>query len=125
MAQATTAKKPQDHKPKAEKPKAEPVEITLGTGDAERTVPGKRVTIGGITIEVPDEALDDFEVLDALARLQDNHDGSAVPTIFRRLLGDDARRVLGELRDPVTGRVPVERATVFTMGIFEALAPNS
>lgn len=114
--------KPEDHKQKTVKP--EVVTITLGEGDAAREVPGKRVTVDGVTVDVPDEALDDFETLDDIRAVQDQKDASRLPSLLRRIVGDDYRKVIEQLRDPVTGRVTVERGSQFVLGLFEAVAPN-
>lgn len=101
-----TAKKPQDHQPKAEAPK------------------DKTITVGGQDWTVAAEALDDFELLDDLGRLEDG-DAARLPRVMRRLLGDDYKRALDHLRDPDTGRVPIERAAEFITEIMQGLDPNS
>ncbi|WP_119697044.1 hypothetical protein [Microbacterium halotolerans] len=122
MATPAAAKKPQDRKPKA----PEKVEITLGEGDDKRVVPGHRVTVEGITLEVPDEAMDDFEILDDFRTARAEEDPTAFPSILRRLVGEtEYRRVIAELRDPATGRVTISRGIDFVNGIFGALNPNS
>ncbi|MTE24827.1 hypothetical protein GJQ66_11495 [Microbacterium sp. ZXX196] len=113
----TAKKRPQDHKPKA----PEKVEITIG----DRTVPGKKVVVDGIEVRVPDEALDDFELLDDIRGFQDAQDASRLPSLVRRLVGAEWKTVMDGLRDKETGRVGVERASTFVMDLFEALAPNS
>lgn len=129
------AKTPQDHKPEASKPKVEKVDIELpdGTDDngdpQTRTVPGRRVTmpvaIGGtIDVEVPDEALDDFEVLDDIRAVQDDNDASRLPSLLRRLVGDQYRDVLKALKG-TNGRVTTEAGSTFVMDLFAALSPNS
>lgn len=110
-------KKPADHKPKVEK-----VEITVGEGDDARTIPARRVVVRGITVTVPDEALDDFELLDELAQLEDQK-ATRLPSVARRLFGDDYRSILDELRGP-NGRVPIEAASTFIADVFGALNPN-
>jgi hypothetical protein len=90
-----------------------------------RVVPGREGTVHGITVQVADEALDDFELLDDLRSAQDDEDGTRLPSILRRLVGDDYRRVLNELRDPKTRRVSVEAGGRFVWDLFRALNPNS
>ncbi|WP_336630001.1 MULTISPECIES: hypothetical protein [unclassified Microbacterium] len=116
-------KAPQDRQPKAEKPKVDTVEITIGDGDAKRTVKARRVAIRGIVVTVPEENLDDFEVLDDMRALQDNQDPSRMPSLLRRLIGDDFRRVLDALRGE-NGRVSVEDGTKFVWDLIQALNPN-
>lgn len=136
------AKTPQDHKEAAFEPKAEKIDIELPDFDDDgqplvddngkpvtRTVPGRRVTMQvtvgrTIDVEVPDEALDDFEVLDDIRAVQDDNDASRLPALLRRLVGDQYREVLKTLRAP-NGRVPVDAGVSFVMGLFGALSPNS
>ena len=108
-------KKPQDRKPKTETAKAVKVDG------------GWEVTHQGITISVPLEALDDFELLDDLAELQRDPKRAAVrvPSMLRRLAGDDGYRAVTDgLRDASTGRVTASEAVRFTFEVFGALNPN-
>lgn len=115
---------PQDRQPKTEKPKVDTVEVTLGDGDAKRTVKARRVAIRGIVVTVPEENLDDFEVLDDMRALNDNQDPSRMPALLRRLVGDDFRRVLDALRGE-NGRVSVEDGSNYVLELIQALNPNS
>ena len=100
------ASKPQDRKPKVE------------------TVDGvSTVTIQGITVKVDKDALDDFELLDDLAQMQDG-DGARIASIARRLFGDDFKAVMDGLRGE-NGRVSVEATSEFIGELLAALAPNS
>ena len=123
-----TPKKPQDHQPKKQKPVDVEIEIADPTPDEPervRTVPGKQVTVDGIDVRVPDEALDDFELLDDIRGVQDSDDVSRMPSLLRRLVGADYRRILDEMRDKTTGRVPAAKATEFVFEVFQALNPSS
>ncbi|WP_336642052.1 hypothetical protein [Microbacterium sp. USHLN272] len=123
-----TPKKPQDHQQKKQKPVDVEIEIADPTADEPeriRKVPGKQVTVDGIEVRVPDEALDDFEVLDDIRGVQDTNDVSRMPSLLRRLVGDDYRRILDELRDESTGRVGAAKASEFVFAVFEALNPSS
>lgn len=110
-------KKPADHKPKVEK-----VHVTLGEGDEAREVPARRVVVRGITVTIPDEALDDFELLDELSQLEEKK-ATRLPSVARRLFGDDYRMVLDGLRGS-NGRVSLEDASKFIADVFGALNPN-
>ena len=123
---SAAAKAPQDHKAKAEKPKVDTVEIDVDNGDGTtRKAKARRVQLRGIVVTVPDEALDDFEVLDDIRAVQDEEDASRLPSLLRRLVGnDDYRRVMDALRGP-TGRVSVEDGSTFVLELFGALRPNS
>lgn len=104
MRMATT--KPQDRKPKVD------------------TVNGvSTVTIKGITVNVDKDALDDFELLDDLAKMQDGH-GARLASVAHRLFGDDFKTVMDGLRGE-NGRVSVEVASEFISELLAALAPNS
>ncbi|WP_104137232.1 hypothetical protein [Cryobacterium sp. Y62] len=102
-------KKPQDHKPP--KPKVEKFDW------------GKKVTLHGITVSVLDEALDDWELLDDLGRAEDG-DAGRIPSLFRRLLGDDTQKALDHFRGE-TGRIRVEPVVEFIRDLFKAIDPNS
>lgn len=129
---------PQDHQPKTEKPKVENVDIEVPELDETgkpafdddgnpktRTVPARRVSVEGIEVTVPEEALDDFELLDDIRAASDEQDASRLPSLLRRLVGQDYKRILSELRDPVTGRVAASAGTKFVWDVFGALNPNS
>lgn len=104
------AKKPQDHKPP--KPSAEKVDG------------GQNVTVDGLTVFIAQEAMDDFELLDDLGRLDDG-DGTRMPSVLRRLLTDEDReKVLEHLRGK-NGRVSIEAGGTFIQNIFEVVNPNS
>lgn len=123
------AKAPQDRQPKTVKPKVEKTEVTLGEGDDARTVPARRVTMPvapakDITVIIADEALDDFEVLDDIRAVQDANDASRLPSLLRRLVGDQYRTVLDQLRGP-NGRVTTSDGAQFVLDLFQALNPNS
>lgn len=100
---STVAKKPQDRKPKK---------------DAVR-----EVTLRGVTFEVDPEVLDDFDVLDALDQIQEGN-GLRIAGLLRKLTGDKFNDMRAALRDPETGRIPVETAGEFMGELFEAIAPN-
>jgi hypothetical protein len=117
---------PADHKAKAPaKPAVEQVEVELTNEDgSKRRIPARRVSLRGIVVTVPEEALDDFEVLDDIRAGQDSQDASRLPALLRRLVGDsDYRRVIDGLRGP-NGRVSIEDGTTFVLDLFQALNPS-
>lgn len=129
MAEAKKdVKQPEDHKPKVDKPKVEKVDVEVieGEGDDQkkRLVPARRVTVQGLSVTVTDEAVDDFEFLDDLRALNDTNDPSRMPSMLRRMVGDDYRRVMESLRDPKTGRVSIEAGSTFVLALIEALNPS-
>ena len=101
---ATT--KPADRKPKVE------------------TVDGvSKVTIKDITVSVDKDALDDFELLDDLAKIQDG-DGARIASVAHRLFGDEFKTVMDGLRGE-NGRVSVEAASEFISELLAAISPNA
>lgn len=99
-----TAKKPQDRKPKDD-----------GT---------MTVTVRGVELTVDREAFDDFELLDDLNALE-NGSPQRLPSVLRRLVGDQWGKVMDGLRDKDTGRVSAEAGAGFVGELMEALNPNS
>lgn len=102
------AKKPEDHKSKAED--AVPEELT--------------VTVRGLELKVMSDALDDFELLDDLNELEQNDNPGRLPSILRRLVGDQWKKVIEHLRGE-NGRVSVEDGSEFIGEVLEALNPSS
>jgi len=108
---------PQDHKPKADKP-AKPV--------VKQVEDGKEITHRGFTVTVDDDALNDFELLGDMRRMDDTKDPSFFPQMLRRLLGEDGfRAAMDGLRNPDTGRVSASEGVQYVEDVFEAIAPNS
>lgn len=100
-------KKPQDRRAKIDK-------------DGSRTV-----TVRGLTVTVPLEVMDDFELLDDLNAM-DNDEPQALPSILRRVLGKEHfKEAMRILRDPATGRVSITDGAEFVGELFKALDPNS
>ena len=107
-------KQPQDHQQKKEKATVEKVDG------------GKLVTLRGVTVTVLDEALDDFELLEDLARIQnDERQRGLLPSVLRRIVGDDGyKTVMDGLRGD-NGRVSVQSGVTWINDLFVALNPNS
>jgi len=114
---------PQDHKVKVEK-----IEVDLPDGVDDdgkpktRKAPALRTVVRGITVTVPEEALDDFELADEMARIDDGQ-GHRFAPVARRLFGDDYKRIMDELRGE-NGRVGLEAAITFINETLVALNPN-
>lgn len=102
----TDAKKPAPKKPQDRKPKK-----------------SETATVDGITVSVTAESLDDFELLDDFSQMQ-NGNSARVTSAFKRMFGDDAPRILDELREE-SGRVRLTTASKFMMSVMKELAPNS
>src|SRR5699024_336936 len=82
-------------------------------------------TVRGRDWQIPAEAVDDFELLDAFAQLRQTDDVSLVPFILRRLLDEQWRDAMNLLRNKNTGRVSLEDGMEFTQELMGALNPNS
>lgn len=112
-------KRPEDHKP----PKAAK---TADAPTVEKVEGGRAVTYRGFTVTVPDEALDDFELLGDLREMQDTADATVLPSLLRRLIGAEGyKTAMNGLRDPETGRVSALDGAEYVQLVFGALAPNS
>lgn len=102
------AKKPADRKPKQDD----------GDGPIE-------VTVRGTVIQVPRDVLDDFELLDDLNEIDQKQNAARMPSLLRRLVGDQWKAVMELARDPETGRVPITEGAKLAQEIMEGLNPNS
>lgn len=97
------AKKPADRKPKAGEPRT--------------------VRVRDISLVVDPDRMDDFELMDDMARLESGEPQRA-PSVLRRLLGDEQyAQAMNALRDDA-GKVRMEAAMELFKEIFEAF-PNS
>lgn len=101
------AKKPTDRKPKAEKA---PEKI-------------KR-TVNGIDVSIDAEALDDFELMDDIARIEEG-DITRATAVLRRLLSDDDRRALLDSCRNDAGKITIEAGVNALQALLEAENPNS
>lgn len=86
--------------------------------------------VRGANWHVPIEALDDFELVDDLNRIDDGGDATRMPAVLRRLLPDvddvsQWRAAMDAIRDKDTGRVSVKDGAAFVGELLEALNPNS
>lgn len=89
------------------------------------------ITHLGVKLVIEAAALDDFELLRDLARMQDeavseNDRMSMIPNVFTRFFGErQAATVLNVLRDPSTKRVKMADASKFFFEVVRALNPES
>lgn len=80
----------------------------------------KITTKSGFTCDLPENAADNMELVDALAEMQGDSDILAVSRVLRLLVGDDIRKALYDhLR--VDGRVPLAAVQTEITDIFSAL----
>lgn len=105
----STVKKPQDRKPK--KPSKKKIEG------------GWEVTVDGITVVILEEALDDWELVEAV-RDSERGQGARAIDVAERLFGDEYRDVLEKFRGD-NGRVSVQRFLKFIQEVFTLLSQNS
>lgn len=92
----------------------------------ERLDGARAVTVSGVRVVVPDDAIDDFELLEDMAQMgRDEKKAAAFPAVLRRLVGDDGfTAVMDGLRGP-NGRVKVADGMGFIRDLLAALNPNS
>ena len=113
------AKVPEDHKSKSE-PVKHPAPVTK---DVEA---GKEVTYRGVTVLIPDDALNDFELLGDIRAMQDADDPSYFPSLTRRLVGNEGYREVMDAIRSENGRVLIEDGIDWVQTVFEAIhAGNS
>jgi hypothetical protein len=112
---ATAPKPPTDRLSKVVKPKVETVEG------------GRKVTLRGFDVTVPDEAIDDFELVEELGRIQfgEQSEQGRLPSILRRLVGDDGYKTVMDGLRAANGRVPVKDGFEYIQELLGALNPNS
>ncbi len=80
------------------------------------TAKKRKLTVRGITVSVSPDLMDDIEMVDDFAAVQDG-DVFAVPRLLRRMFGDEYQRVKAALADPDG----VTRASEFTSFMAEVL----
>lgn len=123
-------KQPEDRKPKAEDAEQTEEQRVAERAEAATVVHedgSTRITLDGVTIAVSDDARDDFELLAAIAQMDDAHARGSnkvlayFPEVLRRLAGEAGwRTVMNGLRGD-NGRVKVERAVDFTNTVLYIL----
>lgn len=80
----------------------------------------KGVTRSGFQFEISEDAANDMELLEDLVDLDAGKLTALVP-VFRRILGDQKQALYDHLRDPETGRVPMDKAQEEILDIFAAI----
>lgn len=121
---------PQDRKTKAEGPSFEVVEIEVPDGVDEndkpktRTVPGKRVIVDGLTIDIQDRAANDYRVARLMSKARKG-DGLAGVEVLDIMLGEEQHEEVVAKYTDADGFVDSEKVAQFTVDMFGALNPNS
>lgn len=124
MTAPKPGKQPADHKPKTEKPKIVDATREVGVGDEKRVLEGREVTLRGVTVFVPHEALNDFELMDDIRAVDLDRNGTRLPSLLRRLTGDEGyRAVMAHLRGD-NGRVSIDAGAEFVSDLIAAFNPN-
>ena len=73
----------------------------------------------GFDVEVPDEALDDFELLEDLAEIDETENAAKVLSVYKRLLGTEQFKALKEHLRGESGRVSTKLMMDTLAEIFE------
>ena len=99
-------------------------------GAPKRAAKGRAVTVDGITVTVAIDPKDDWEFATASLVLSDPdatqlERSNAVMTQVRLLLGDDYKRVMGELREARGGKLPIADVTSFANRVMAAEAGDA
>lgn len=79
----------------------------------------KGKTKSGFTFEVNDNALNDYELLEALVKI-DRGDYTYLTDVVNRLLGENKKKFMDHIRDE-SGAVPVKKVAEAVGEIFQAL----
>lgn len=144
--------KPQDRKPKKtikKKAKVKTVVVKAAvvekdeeTGESKTVTPaeyGRRVTIHGVTVTVPDRALGDFQTTDDLSILGEAQEAaenvddellaqalSRISPLLRRLIGySGSQEVLTVIRREHNGELNFGHVMEFITELIDTLSPNS
>ena len=80
-------------------------------------------TKSGFKCKIDDVVLDDMELVDAMAKAQDE-DPLQITVVLNKLLGETTKKKLYDHVRGKDGRVPVEATTNEIVEIFEALGDD-
>lgn len=114
----TTRKTPQDRKPPAKK---------TTSPEVDGFDPAKHLAheVDGVTYLIDKGALDDFELLDQISRLESG-EAQCLPGVLRKMLASPAEfaKAMDSVRDPATGRVSIEAGGELVSKMLD-VDPNS
>lgn len=84
----------------------------------------------GVKLDIDASALDDIEVIECIADLNDpDVDGAGQATatvkLLRTVFGDDYARIKRDLRERYGGKLTIERMGDFFTGVSEALGKSA
>ena len=80
------------------------------------------VTVMGITVTIDENAIDDFDIVEDLCKLQDG-DIFVLPRLVKNLFGDDFADIRKKLSDK-NGKLTATKAAEFFAAVLEAKAKN-
>lgn len=121
---------PQDRKTKSKAPSYEEVQIDVPNGvdddgnPTTRKVPGKRVTVDGLKVDIQDRAASDYRVARLMSKARKG-DGLAGVEVLDIMLGEEQHEAVAAKYTDDDGFIDSEKIGEFTVSMFEALNPNS
>lgn len=74
----------------------------------------------GFALEIADNAMDNMELIDALAEMANDEDYLAICKVVKLILGKDGRKKMYDHLRTEDGRVPVEKVSEAIKEIFSA-----
>lgn len=86
------------------------------------------ITVDGVKLTISPDIFDDLNMMENLYRLQHTEDADnafALIPFLMSLCGDQYTAVKNKLRDPETGRIPLDKVSDFVMKLMQELNPNS
>lgn len=84
----------------------------------------REITVRGVALKVDPNIFDDLDLLDALDQIQEGN-GLRIAGALRKVAGGQYNALRAALRDPKTGRIPVDEAGSVFVEIMQELVPNS
>lgn len=99
---------------------------------AERHLPAENkprtVTVDGVSVPLDPALFDDLDMLESLYAIQhaaDGGDALEIVPFLKSVCGTAYPAVKEALRDPRTGRIPMEKVGGFLQKLMEEFSPNS
>jgi hypothetical protein len=142
-ARPNTAKKPTDRKPPANKaaPARKPTAARAPAKKAPaarkpRTAPAQKaeaaaepttliVPLDGVDYHLDPDVFNDVEILELLGEIQSNEQVYLLPSVMKRMLGDEQFGSWKDAHRLPTGRVPLEPMMSFLDQLFEVLSSGN
>lgn len=118
----------QDHKPKAVKAKETTGQFRLSPEYELRDLEGWETTFEGLELFVPKESMNDYMVLENIAKMRDEGDTSMwrYPLVLERIFGvEQKNKLISHLTDKKTGRPDQKKLGEAINHVFTVANPNS